>query len=141
MVSMRIKGEITSWNDEKGYGFISPMAGGDRVFVHIKAFSNRSRRPVVGDVLTYSVSADARGRPCAVDVATAGSSRTARSSQSPDVLPYAIAAGILLAVGGAVLVSAIPVSILLFYIVVSFTTFAVYALDKSAAKKGAWRTA
>jgi len=50
------------------------------------------------------------------------------------------AAGFLLIVGGAVVVSAIPMSILLFYLVASSATFAAYAIDKSAARRGAWRT-
>lgn len=41
-INMRTKGKITFWNDEKGYGFITPSAGLKQVFVHIRAFSNRS---------------------------------------------------------------------------------------------------
>lgn len=44
---MRIKGKIASWHDDKGYGFVAPVSGGEQVFVHIKAFSNRNRRPLV----------------------------------------------------------------------------------------------
>jgi cold shock CspA family protein len=32
---VRFKGKITDWNDEKGYGFVTPNGGGPRVFVHI----------------------------------------------------------------------------------------------------------
>jgi len=48
---MRTKGKITSWNDEKGFGFITPNSGGKRVFVHIKAFGNRNRRPEVNQTV------------------------------------------------------------------------------------------
>jgi len=41
---MRSKGKITSWNDEKGFGFITPSSGGNRIFVHIKAFSKSAAR-------------------------------------------------------------------------------------------------
>jgi len=133
------KGKIASWNDGKGYGFISPFEGGDRVFVHIKAFGSRVRRPAVGDVVTFSMSTDARGRPCAKEANIAGIPKIARPKQS-SALPSVMAAGFLLLVVGAVLASAIPVLILPFYLIVSAATFGAYALDKSAAKRGAWRT-
>jgi uncharacterized membrane protein YsdA (DUF1294 family)/cold shock CspA family protein len=139
-LAVRIKGKISSWIDKKGYGFISPMAGGGRVFVHIKAFANRSRRPAVGDTVTYSMSTDVRGRPCAKEAAIAGFPKTAKPRHSSSVLPHAMAVGFFLVVFGAVFVSAIPIPILLFYLIVSLATFVAYALDKSAAGRGGWRT-
>ncbi len=59
---MRYQGTITEWNDEQGYGFITPDTGGGRIFVHIKAFARHSTRPGVGDVLTYELAKDQRGR-------------------------------------------------------------------------------
>jgi hypothetical protein len=38
---MRVKGKITHWNGQKGYGFITPSAGEKQVFVHISSFENR----------------------------------------------------------------------------------------------------
>jgi cold shock CspA family protein len=60
---VRKKGNITSWYDDKGYGFIKPQGEDGRIFVHIKAFANRTQRPIVGDVIRYSISSDSRGRP------------------------------------------------------------------------------
>lgn len=137
---MRKKGKITSWNDEKGFGFVSPLAGGDRVFVHINAFANRTRRPVVGDVVTYSVSTDARGRPCAEEATIAGVPKAVKPRQSSGTLPLFMAVGFLLVVGTGVVVSSIPLHIFLIYVGVSSATFAAYAFDKMAAEKGAWRT-
>ena len=34
---MEQRGELISWNDDKGFGFIQPERAGERVFVHISA--------------------------------------------------------------------------------------------------------
>jgi len=43
---MRLRGKLTKWKDDRGFGFITPIRGGEQVFVHIKAFTNQLRRPV-----------------------------------------------------------------------------------------------
>jgi cold shock CspA family protein len=57
-------GTITKWNDEKGFGFITPNSGGKSVFIHINDFSRRHKRPVQGLSVTYNLSKDKRGRAC-----------------------------------------------------------------------------
>src|SRR3546814_7859726 len=61
VLTMRLAGRISDWNDDKGYGFVTPNGGGDRAFVHIKAFQSGSRRPVDGDLISYAVTRDGRG--------------------------------------------------------------------------------
>ena len=48
---MRHQGKITHWQDDKGFGFVEPDGGGERAFVHIKAFAVRSGRPAEGDLI------------------------------------------------------------------------------------------
>jgi len=69
---MRLAGRISGWNDDKGYGFVTPNGGGDRAFVHIKAFQPGSRRAVDGDLVSYAVTRDGRGRCNAAEVRFAG---------------------------------------------------------------------
>ena len=83
---MRSKGKIASWNDDKGFGFITPLAGGKQVFIHVSAFGNRNRRPEINDVVTYALSTDKQGRPCAANATLAGDKlkeKKAKESSTP----------------------------------------------------------
>lgn len=137
---MRTKGTLTSWNEEKGYGFISPMSGGKQVFLHIKAFKNRSRRPELGQIVTYNISSDQQGRPCAANATLAGDKLREQDKKKTGAAFIAIAVIFVGIVGAAVLAGKLPAIILVFYLALSLITFGAYALDKSAAQKGAWRT-
>lgn len=66
------KGTLKRWNEEKGFGFIDPGEGGRDIFIHISALKRMSRRPVVGDVITYQVHADNDGRKRAVNAGIEG---------------------------------------------------------------------
>ena len=138
-VFVRKKGTISFWNDEKGYGFISPQGGGDRTFVHIKSFANRSRRPVVGDEVVYKVSTDEQGRLNAARATIKGASRSVKPKQFLGTIPILLAVGFIVAISAGVMMSAIPPQLLIAYSAVSLVTFAAYAVDKAAAKSGAWR--
>ncbi len=65
---MRFDGVIQTWNDERGFGFIEPMQGGDPVFVHIKAFPPRHGRPVAGHRVTFEVELNNEGKKRAKNV-------------------------------------------------------------------------
>lgn len=137
---MRKKGKISSWNDDKGFGFIAPDDGGRRLFVHIKAFHNRSRRPQIGALVTYTLSTDAQGRPCAAGAAMPGDAATRPRRKRRGLGSIALALGFLAIVAVIVFDARLPQSVLLLYLAASLTTFVTYAIDKSAARKGAWRT-
>ena len=137
---MRSKGKIASWNDEKGFGFITPLAGGRQVFIHIKAFGNRSRRPEINDVVTYSMSSDKQGRPCAAHATLAGDKLQPRAARERSILAIVFALSFLGAVGVSIVTGRTPGVIGAAYGLLSLVTFMAYALDKSAAQRNAWRT-
>ena len=94
---MRSNGKITSWRSDKGYGFITPNSGAKQVFVHISSFRNRSPRPGVNQLVTFTLSTDQQGRPCAVDVSR--ENEQVRLKKSPMNRPSkAMSAGVLLVV-------------------------------------------
>ena len=76
---MRYKGRITGWQDERGFGFIDPLAGGDRVFAHIESFAApRGRRPVDGETVMYELERDSKGRLQGVNIAFSGGAAVLR---------------------------------------------------------------
>ncbi|WP_313512537.1 cold shock and DUF1294 domain-containing protein [Pseudomonas sp.] len=59
---MEMRGMLKSWNDDKGFGFIVPQAGGPQVFLHISAMRGE-RRPQPGDSVLYTLSSGQGERP------------------------------------------------------------------------------
>ncbi len=137
---MRDKGKITAWNDKKGFGFITPLAGGKQVFIHIKAFNNRNRRPELNQLVSYALSKDKQGRLCAAKATLAGDRLLPESKRINNTLPVIGAVLFLVLVGASVVASKLPLQVLVLYLVASLATFIVYAFDKSAARKGGRRT-
>lgn len=134
----RIDGTLSTWNDERGFGFITPSGGGEQVFVHISAFSRDSLRPEPGDVLSFQPRTAADGRVRAVRVRGPGNVVGA-GRPAPAVVGYlVIAAFIALAMYLSTLWP-IPWWSVVPYAGMSVLCFAVYAFDKSAARKGRWR--
>lgn len=137
---MRYQGKVANWKDDQGFGFVTPNGGGQKAFVHIKAFANRSNRPSDGDLITYELATDERGRFYAKNIqhvtglATLGTSK--KTSNSPTI--FAILFCISLALFS--LIGRIPLAICGLYFFVSIVAFLAYAKDKSAAKNDLMRT-
>ena len=133
---MRYQGKITNWKDNKGFGFITAHGGGKQVFVHIKSFLNRGRRPVGNEIVTFELTTDVKGRTQAVNVAFVG-----------EPMPWAgpswrlLMATLFLAfMAGLAFAGKLPFVVFGLYLVVSAAAFFAYALDKSTARNDGWRT-
>ncbi len=137
---MRHKGKITIWNDDKGFGFIEPSTGGGKVFIHIKALANRSERPQVNDVVTYSVTKDNQGRTQAVNAARPGERRTIKSGKQSSLFVILFAISFLVVVGASTRTTDLPRAVPIGYLILSVITYLIYAWDKASAKAGRWRT-
>jgi len=136
---MRLVGRISDWNEAKGYGFVTSQADGVRTFVHIKAFQIRSRRPVNGELISYSVVTDSRGRANATEVRFPGQVVEKRTPHKP--MPrLAIGVSVLLASTAGSLFGMVPAVITLAYQILSTLSYLMYTLDKTAAGKGWQRT-
>lgn len=137
---MRQKGKIRSWNDDRGFGFIAPSDGGKDVFLHISAFSNRERRPKIGQIVTYALTADDQGRPRATRATLPGERLPIYKKRSGSAGAVITAGAFIAFVALSVVYGKLPALILWGYLAVSLITFLVYAFDKTAARDGAWRT-
>ncbi|MEC4991342.1 MAG: cold shock domain-containing protein [Oscillatoria sp. PMC 1068.18] len=62
MEPVRDKGQLTTWNDDRGFGFIKPDDGGTKVFLHISALKGKGRRPKVGDRILYELIVEPEGK-------------------------------------------------------------------------------
>lgn len=140
---MRYQGRITDWKDDKGFGFVTPNGGGARVFVHIKSFSNRQRRPVGGELVTYELISDARGRQQGANVAFVVDRRSISPPTvvpGPGIVALSFAIIFLVFVAGAVATGRLPFQVFIAYLAGSCVAYLAYAFDKAAALKGQWRT-
>ena len=132
----RRRGTVRMWDDDKGFGFIAPENPGPDVFLHIKALAGRATRPTVGAVVTFRQSADAKGRPRAVEARLESGARPSRSLAMAGVIVAVFLGGLALAVW----LGEVPVWIPILYLVMSSLTFAAYAWDKLHAERDAHRT-
>ncbi|MEO8020369.1 cold shock domain-containing protein [Polaromonas sp.] len=109
---MLFEGTLKSWNDDKGFGFISPSQGGQDIFVHISEYRLRGR-PVLNEALTFEVKLNPQGKKSAVNVQGVGAQqagyqpvrssspvRVSRSGNSPGgVLKTAVGVLLVAALG------------------------------------------
>ena len=141
---MLVKGRITEWNDVRGFGFISALDGGDRVFVHVSAFPSGSRRPTEGEFVSYTLGTDERGRLCATEVtyAVRHAKRSMLRTQASDsqLIAICVAAVFFGVIALLTFFGRLWWPVLCVYIVTSMVAFYAYKRDKEAVQVGAWRT-
>lgn len=136
---MKHRGMLTKWNDERGFGFITPVEGGEQVFVHISAFARGQGRPSLNGMFTYRLVRDEKQRPRAAAVRFADN-RRARPTRGRGLIPALLVSGVFFG-GLAALVPPPEWQRLAgFYALASAVAFLFYGLDKRAATRGGWRT-
>jgi CspA family cold shock protein len=69
---MKMIGTVKFFNEQKGYGFISPEGGGQDAFVHISAVERAGMRTLDRDQrVSYDLETDNRGKTSAVNIQAA----------------------------------------------------------------------
>ena len=65
-------GTVKFFNEQKGYGFISPEGGGNDAFVHISAVERAGMRTLDRDQrVSFDLETDNRGKTSAVNIQAA----------------------------------------------------------------------
>ena len=137
---MRLKGKLIKWNEDKAFGFIAPNGGGDHVFIHKAALSNRNRIPKVNDIITFSLSKDKQGRYCADEATFSGEKLKKKQAKQVNKFSIYLSVIFLALISTAYFLGHVPQKLVLVYFGASAITFLAYAFDKSKAQRGAWRT-
>jgi uncharacterized membrane protein YsdA (DUF1294 family)/cold shock CspA family protein len=140
---MRYQGQISEWNDARGFGFVRPRGGTGRVFVHISAFPPGSRRPSLAERVSYELGQDERGRPRATNVTYLFVRPPARERQRQSqglIFAAVVAVTFLALIAMAVIAGSLHWAVIVFYVLASLVTYSAYAGDKRAAQTGGWRT-
>lgn len=145
--AMRFEGVITTWNDDRGFGFIEPERGGEPVFVHVKAFARGAGRPRLQQRVTFEVEVGPQGKKRACNVQPYRAPRA--GAQSRHEAPAQWSLGALVVIPAFVALYALVAWawrppfwpwLALVYVVMSVVALFVYAFDKTKARAGAWRT-
>lgn len=84
---MRIKGTLSKWNDDRGFGFITPTQGGQEIFVHISTFPKDGVRPTLGETLTFEIETDNNGKSRAKNLCCPERPTVKRSPPAPSSRP------------------------------------------------------
>lgn len=141
---MRIEGVVKTWNDDRGFGFIEPRHGGQEIFFHIKAFVTRSRRPEVGQRVTFEVEMTSDGKKRARLVEVVKPRRLSARVRNDNPAQWGTAS--LFAIPAFFVLYAlvdfvwmVPGWVAGLYLGASAVCFVVYAADKSAAAAERWR--
>ncbi len=151
------EGIIKSWKGDKGFGFIQSNGGGKDIFIHIRDLKHSNYQPQQGDNVCYKIVADKDGKVRAYDAFIKGqeiSQQYRRKSfkknqprEQKTKREYQLGMPFIL------FIAAIPFGFSAFlikeqhnfipffvYLIMSLTTFIIYARDKTKAHKNEWRT-
>lgn len=137
-VSMQ-RGIVAEWNEDKGFGFITPASGERPLFFHISDYSKQHRQPVEGLKVKYVREKDAKGRRCAADVRPAWGHKRVNRQLRQKMLSLTLFTGFTAFLFYLSHARLIPIEVVGGYALMSSIALLIYAKDKRAATRGEWR--
>lgn len=82
----RFTGTLKTWNDAKGFGFLTPTQGGQDIFVHVSALPKGTGAPRPGQAFTFEIELNREGKKRAVKVQHPGQSAAPVQPRAADRL-------------------------------------------------------
>ncbi len=137
---MRLKGKVVKWKNDKGFGFIESINGGPDIFFHENYLVNQSRRPVVGDEVSFEINTNQERKQRAERILFRGERDPKNSGKFFDVFYSSLSFVFLICIGVLVFLKKLDPIILILYLLLSLIAFFLYRQDKIKAKKDEWRT-
>ncbi len=149
---MQRLGKVQDWNDERGYGFITPLDvphGDGRTFFHIRDYQQQGRRPEPGELVKYLADRQDDGRWRATRVMRAAqpmrksktATRKPTSTGNPytarhDAMRLALVLGYACLLAWAIRRGLVPLEWAFVPALMSIVTYLAYAADKHFAQSG-----
>jgi len=141
--STRNLGVLASWNDKRGFGFVTVDDGNiadERLFAHISAFPLRDTRPMLGERVSFTVEQTKDGRLRAHNIRYLTPTKAVRPrTRTPRLLNYGVLLAFAVALGLGTALETLPLSVAAIYLGASLVSYFAYATDKRAAQTKQWR--
>ena len=82
-MTTQISGTLKTWNQDKGFGFVTPANGGQDIFIHISNYPRAGGPPKVGESLLFEVTLNKEGKKKAINVSRPGQPASRRPAVRP----------------------------------------------------------
>jgi len=136
---VRSEGVLDSWNDERGFGFVT-LNDGERIFAHISAFPPREARPTLGERVSCAVEHTSDDKVQARSIRyLAVSQSTNVVRRRPGTMSYVVLVTFATAISVVTAIGELPWWVAALYLATSIASYIAYASDKSAAQTRQWR--
>lgn len=137
---MRVKGKVIKWQNDKGFGFIKPINGMPDIFFHEDSLISQSRRPKVGNEVSFEIATNPEGKQRAERILFRGERDPRQRDRFLDVFYSGLSITFLVCVGILVFLKKLDPIFLILYLLLSLITFLIYWSDKNKANNNEWRT-
>ncbi len=136
---LRKKGILTKWDDDRGYGFITPVGEKQEIFVHISEFQSQ---PSIYERVSFTLSKDKKDRDCAINVIVFEKAKLNYKTKKTNTISWFSIITITifyLMLFYLTQNTTIEFYIIPYYALISILTFYIYASDKNSAQDRDWR--